>query len=218
MFAKVFCHSADVFSMSQQFALRVLAAFDEAGHLTDAEVAEAGGPSSTWMTRLRKAASGEVEIAEPRGDTLRRIELAAGWERGSAREVYRGGEPIPALDPESAREEARASGRLIGSPPRRPSVRYDYDYGFETFVERLYDRVRDLERRVDRLESTFREGGGEHDRSAANQMPESGPADQPDRVRLAPAADRRKGRSTGRRLRQEQDAAGEAGDELPPDD
>lgn len=57
-------------------------------------------------------------------------------------------------------------------------------------------------------------GGGEHDSSAATTEPESGPANQPDTspVRLAPAARKVKGKSAGRRAREEQDQSGEAPD------
>lgn len=73
----------------QQFAETVLEAFQAAGRYTDVEVAEAGGPSSSWMTELRKIRDGAKQNfdAQPRSDTLRRIDAAANWRQGSARKL-----------------------------------------------------------------------------------------------------------------------------------
>lgn len=80
-------------SKSEQFAKTVLAAFEIAGLVTDVEVGAAGGPSTTYMTNLRKAALGNEDLTEPRSDTYRRIETAAGWPPGAARALYREGTP-----------------------------------------------------------------------------------------------------------------------------
>ena len=78
---------------SKRFAEAVLDAFRAAGRLTDAEVVAAGGPSDSYMTSLRKAAQGDLLLAQPRGHTQRRIERAAGWGPGSTLKVWEGGEP-----------------------------------------------------------------------------------------------------------------------------
>lgn len=80
---------------AQRFASIVLTAFREAGHSTDSEVTRAGGPSTTTMTKLRAAASGHGELAEPRSQTWRAIDLAADWPSGSARSVWDGGDAPP---------------------------------------------------------------------------------------------------------------------------
>jgi hypothetical protein len=79
----------------QRFAKIVLAAFKTAGRHTDEEVGDADGPSTSTMSKLRKVALGESLMATPRGDTYKRIDTAAKWERGSAREVWAGGDPTP---------------------------------------------------------------------------------------------------------------------------
>lgn len=79
----------------KHFAEVVLAHFRARTLHTDAEVKDAGGPSSTWMTNLRKAADGESLKADPRNDTFKRIDTAAGWSIGSARNLYYHGiEPV----------------------------------------------------------------------------------------------------------------------------
>src|SRR5690349_2130906 len=72
----------------QQFALTVLQAFRDAGNDTDAEVARAGGPSNSTMSKIRKVAAGVAEMDRPRGDTLEGIDRAAGWERGAAKRLW----------------------------------------------------------------------------------------------------------------------------------
>lgn len=77
----------------QRFARIVLDAFKAAGLHTDERVKAAGGPSSTWMTGLRKAAAGVEKLRPVRNDTYDAIERAAGWPADTARRVYAGGEP-----------------------------------------------------------------------------------------------------------------------------
>lgn len=89
--------SADV----QRFATIVLRAFEDAGRTTDHEVGLAKGPSTSTMTKLRKAAEGTATMAEPRSQTWTAIESAANWPPGTARRVWNGGEP--ATLPEGAR-------------------------------------------------------------------------------------------------------------------
>ncbi len=81
---------------AQAFAERVLAAFEQAGRSTDAQVAAAGGPSNTTMTKFRSVARGESDMAEPREPTWTKIDLAASWAPGSSRRVWRGQEPVAA--------------------------------------------------------------------------------------------------------------------------
>ena len=78
-------------SQQQNFARRVLAAFKDAGHYTDDEIKSAGGPSSTTLTKLRKAAAG-LGMDEPRGDVHRRIDVAAGWRPGASRALWHHGQ------------------------------------------------------------------------------------------------------------------------------
>lgn len=85
--------------MGQEFARVVLEAFKAAGVTTDTEVAQAKGPSTSTMTKLRKAAKGKSNLPRPRRPTLEAIERAAGWAPGSAARVWEGGEPEPAPPP-----------------------------------------------------------------------------------------------------------------------
>lgn len=67
----------------QHFATVVLDAFRAARLFTVEQIVEAGGPSTTTLTKLRKAAKGSP-MARPRGDTMRKIDTAAEWPDGSA--------------------------------------------------------------------------------------------------------------------------------------
>lgn len=81
---------------SQRFAQLLLARLHRLGLETDREVAEAGGPSTTTMTKIRAAARDpKVALPRPRADGARRIDRAANWAPGSARRVYDGGEATP---------------------------------------------------------------------------------------------------------------------------
>lgn len=80
-------------SDAARFARIVLRAFEEAGRTSDTSVAAAGGPSTTTMTKLRHAAKGSGDLAEPRSQTWAAIERAANWPTGSARRVWAGEEP-----------------------------------------------------------------------------------------------------------------------------
>lgn len=140
VFAKDFCDSARM-SSQQDFARRVLAAFKDAGHYTDDEVKDAGGPSSTTMTKLRKARDGQ-EMDEPRGDVHRRIDTAAGWQIGSSRMLWhKGQEPTPGdgLDlaeqvrqsnlPDNAKEHILRRLAADASPPTPPAPTTHEDVG-----------------------------------------------------------------------------------------
>lgn len=87
MFAQDFCHPAGMSSQAQDYAKRVLMAFEIAGLYTDEEIKAAGGPSSSTMTKFRRVAEGD-DMPEPRGDTHRRIDTALGWPMGSSRELW----------------------------------------------------------------------------------------------------------------------------------
>jgi hypothetical protein len=88
----------------QRFARIVLAAFAAAGRTTDAQVGQAGGPSTSTMTKLRAAEKGS-DLAQPRSQTWAAIERAANWPTGSAQAVWDGGEPPePVGLPEGARQ------------------------------------------------------------------------------------------------------------------
>lgn len=88
--------SAEPAITPQEFAQAVLDAFEAAGLHTDDELHDARGPSSTTMTKYRKVAAGVETMKEPRGDSYRAIDRAAGWEPGSARALWRrGARPVP---------------------------------------------------------------------------------------------------------------------------
>lgn len=196
-------------SQAQRFAQVVLDAFAEFGHTTDELVHRAGGPSSTYMTGLRKA-SEDGQMKEPRSDTYRRIEAAAGWRRGSAKRVWEGGEPErPSMS------HTVISGdeppRFVAVPPERGPRTRRYTPDLDGYVARLFDRVLDLEERVDHLEAQQREERGFGDNTAATIHAEDSSADD---VQVGPdlriAAHPVKGReSRGRRARREMDDAGE---------
>lgn len=71
------------------FVEAVLDAFQAAGCYTDKEVDDAGGPSTSWMTEARRIRDGKQDAfnGKPRSDTLRRIDQAAKWVPGSARQL-----------------------------------------------------------------------------------------------------------------------------------
>lgn len=78
-----------------KFADIVLSAFVTNQKTSDKLIGEAGGPSDTWMTYLRKVAEGEVPMRPLRSDSARRIDSAAGWRSGSALELWHTGELPP---------------------------------------------------------------------------------------------------------------------------
>lgn len=196
-------------SKSQRFAEVVLAAFATEGHTTDELVHDAGGPSSTYMTGLRKTAAG-AEMKEPRSDTYRRIERAAGWKRGSGRRVWLGGEP------ETLNRSADVLREVLGlSPdvvveerPRGPRKKRYFD-GPEGFMERVFDRLLDLEEQVESMDARLtqlEEVGEEHDRSPATSEPASGPG----KTKSDYAKAARTGEPALKKKRREHDAATEA--------
>lgn len=98
MFANGVCEIGGV-ALGEEFARVVLAAFREAGITSDTDVARAKGPSTSTMTKLRKAASGEADLARPRQPTMDAIDRTARWEPGSAAKVWDGGKPELAPEP-----------------------------------------------------------------------------------------------------------------------
>lgn len=100
-----------------RFAQRVIAAFAARSHHTDLEIEKAGGPSDSTMTKYRKAAAGEIALAKPREPTWSKIDEAAGWERGSARRVWDGGDPTPIVSgtPQDAPRYVEAPGERVQS-------------------------------------------------------------------------------------------------------
>lgn len=130
-------------SNAQHFATVVLSAFRSAGHYTDQEVGDAGGPSTTTMTTLRKVAGGETGMSAPRGDTLRKIDQAARWQTGSARALWESGAAPLADDP-----------FVLDRIERERSRQTENDR--DRWVQTLSDRILELEERVDLLESNQR--------------------------------------------------------------
>lgn len=142
------------------FAARVLAAFAAAGNVTDEEVAAAGGPSTTTLAKYRKVAAGQMPMAEPRGDSLRRIDQAAHWKTGSARALWRSGrEPEPS--------------EVVYRPRLERVSETAQD---ERYVRWLAERITELEDRLDLLESR----GGEYDVAAHEDAEHPPGAAEPD--------------------------------------
>lgn len=166
-------------SNAQRFAAAVLAAFKAAGHYTDQEVGDAGGPSTTTLTKLRKVADEGASMPPPRSDTLKKIDKAADWEPGSARELWQFG-TSPKLSKPSNLHEVLGLEPPSPEEMRRQRRAARRGSGFEGWVESLADRILELEERLDSLEDSLRESGGEaHDfRAAANQEPAPSPAEQ----------------------------------------
>lgn len=169
-FAKDFCKSAAMSSNSQRFASLVIAAFDDRALTTDELVKQAGGPSNTYMTSLRKAADGKADMTEPRSDTYRRIEVAGNWKKGTARLVWRGADPvvIPKYEPVSEWSTPESL------PPRRR-----FSTGLEGYAERIADRLMDLEERVDLLEQQLHERLGGDGNVDADHAGDPAPTTEP---------------------------------------
>jgi hypothetical protein len=146
-----------VSAKQQRFAQVVLKAFVDAGRATDKEVGEAGGPSTSTMTTLRKVARGGGTMRDPRPDSLRKIERAARWTTGSARALWETGAE-PTVEPRYTFTDA-----VRDFPPgvetlTREEARIYFGTGLATAVERLTDRVLELEERLDLLEDQLSEG------------------------------------------------------------
>lgn len=135
-------------SKPQDFAQRVLAAFEQAGLFTDVEVSRAGGPSTTFMTMLRKVRDGEESAMPengPRGDTMFRIDLAADWEPGSARALWaKGTKPKARSRPDFVFGDHVVEAKRY-RPPATPG-------SLDQILDELFDRVVELEERLDVVE------------------------------------------------------------------
>lgn len=76
---------------SHRFARAVLAKFKELRYETDDEIAAAGGPSSSTLTSLRKAAADpSYDMKRPRSDSAKRWDAATGWPPGTALRIWDG--------------------------------------------------------------------------------------------------------------------------------
>lgn len=84
---------------AQSFAKDVLLAFRDKGHYSNEEIASSGGPSTSTVTKLRKAASGK-KVAPFRRDSLDSIDRGLGWKPNSARQLLEKG-TMPDEDPHS---------------------------------------------------------------------------------------------------------------------
>lgn len=124
---------------SQDFARAVLEAFERAGRATDMDVVNAGGPSTTTMTSLRKAAAGKIFLKPPRNDTFRRIDDAANWKPGTARRVWRDGHVPPGNT---------AALRTVNDANRGIAVGE-----VEAYILNLQDRLAALEARMNAIEA-----------------------------------------------------------------
>lgn len=139
-------------SNAQRFASTVLAAFRAAGHYTDQEVGDAGGPSTTTMTKLRKVSESEGDMPEPRGDTYKKIDAAAEWAPGSARALWRDGVAPKRSSTTDRMREALGLSRPAPEVLRRQRSETRYPDSLDGFVERLADRLLEVEERLDALE------------------------------------------------------------------
>lgn len=139
----------------QHFATTVLQAFRDAGLHTDQEIVDAGGPSTTTLTKLRKVAQGSEVMPEPRGDTLRKVDRAVHWQPGSARALW-ATKAAPVIIKSAAMRMAEVLGTSTPPQPRQPLKRYRIE-GIESYVEDLADRVLELEERLDILEQQLSE-------------------------------------------------------------
>lgn len=99
--------SADQYD-AERFRDIVMGRIEHLG-LTSDQIARSGGPSTTTMSKIRKA-----DPTPPRGDTYGKLDEALRWKKGSARRVARfGGDPIelPAgLELEEALAEVESAG------------------------------------------------------------------------------------------------------------
>lgn len=148
-------------SNPSEFARRVLEAFQAAGHATDEEVGDAGGPSTTTMAKYRKVANGEMKMGEPRGDVLRRIDRVARWQSGSARALWREGrDPVVS--------QTTTLGQALGSPGSKPG-RVIQGSGPDAYIQWLAERLTEVEERIDLLEA--KGGDGNVQRMPASNRP-----------------------------------------------
>lgn len=116
----------------KQFASIVLEAFVANGKVSDNLIYEAGGPSDTYMTSLRKVAAGEADMRPLRSDTARRIDAAAGWKPGSTIELWHTGELPNRHDSRAAAPSSLASINRVESTSSR-----DDDGAYHAVVESI---------------------------------------------------------------------------------
>lgn len=140
-------------SNAQKFAATALDAFKAAGHYTDQEVGNAGGPSTTTMTLLRKVANGSSEMREPRSDMLKKIDAAAGWPVGSARLLWERGElPGPGQRTREQVYEGMKNPKTSEDHMRIRLLRQQTAGGLDVVLDRVLERLRSIEDRLDALE------------------------------------------------------------------
>jgi hypothetical protein len=84
-FAKDFRQDAAMSSqpIPEKFRDTIIERADQLGLTSDDKVKAAGGPSSSTMTKLRRA-----DPTTPRGDTFDRLDKALQWTGGSARRLW----------------------------------------------------------------------------------------------------------------------------------
>jgi hypothetical protein len=82
--------------------------------LTQEDARAAGGPSTATMRLIEGALQRSYQPA-----TLRDLERVMQWERGSARMILAGGEPVPraVTDADALVADARADARILGLAP-----------------------------------------------------------------------------------------------------
>lgn len=142
---------------AEVFAQAVLAAFRDAGRVSDTDVAKADGPSSSYMTQLRQAANEGRVLPRPRSHIQKAIESVAGWSPGSTLRVWYGQDPIVGGDGQDARRNetdfveapgVKVESGITNEDLLREILRSRAEY------DQIRAEVRDLSGRMDRLEQS----------------------------------------------------------------
>ncbi|WP_163540799.1 helix-turn-helix domain-containing protein [Occultella kanbiaonis] len=92
--------------------------------LSQVQIWNAGGPSNSTLTKIESATP-----PEPSAVTLRKLDAALGWEKGSARRVLDGGDPIelPAPEPDKVRGLGAGVGMLLTTNGDRTTIPLEVD-------------------------------------------------------------------------------------------
>lgn len=85
--------------------------------LTQEDVAQAGGPSTTRLRQIDAIANRGGRVIGFKPHTLRNLDTALRWEQGSASDVLAGGNPRPLPGPAVLRGENGKQGTFVVVPP-----------------------------------------------------------------------------------------------------
>lgn len=111
-------------SQRERFRDVVLARAESIGLTSDAQIVAAGGPSTSTLTKIRALAT------DPRGDVLRRFDVALQWPQGSALRLWRDGVEPPNLAATSL--EDFTDVELVDELARRIRQREEGEHGGNT--------------------------------------------------------------------------------------